>query len=311
MNAFEERLVAAGVPALCALGVGSLQVNVGLRCNQACAHCHLGASPLREEVMAREVMERVLALAGVLRPAVVDITGGAPELHPELRWFIGALRAAGHAVQVRTNLTVLVEPGHEGYPAFFRDQQVRLVASLPCYLEESLDRQRGAGTHRRSLAALRRLNELGYGSRPGLEIDLVYNPAEPRLPPAQAALERDYRRELLARHGVSFTRLLTMANVPVGRFGEALRREGQDEEYLRLVRDAFNPCTLPGLMCRRQIEVGWDGLLYDCDFNLALGLPAGHPGPLVVGAADPAAIAGRRIRTGAHCFVCTAGAGTS
>lgn len=311
MNAFEERLAGAGVPELCALGVGSLQVNVGLRCNQACAHCHLGASPARAEAMTRDVMARVLVLAGAVRPDVVDVTGGAPEMHPELRWFVRELRGAGHTVQVRTNLTILVEPGYEEFPAFFRDHQVRLVASLPCYLEEDLDRQRGTGAHRRSVAALRRLNELGYGSRPGLELDLVFNPGQPGLPPDQAALERDYRRALSTRHGVSFSRLLTMANFPIGRFGDSLRRDGRDEEYLRLLCAAFNPCTIPGLMCRRQIEVGWDGLLYDCDFNLALGLPAGNGTPLAAGGAEPAALATRRIRTGTHCFVCTAGAGTS
>lgn len=305
-NDFDERLAECGVGALVASGIDILQVNVGLRCNQACAHCHLGAAPGRLEAMGSGVMADVVRAAGVVRPQLVDITGGAPELHPDIRAFVAELTRAGHTVQVRTNLTALLEPGCDDLPGFFRDRGVRLVGSMPCYLEDNVDRQRGRGVYRRSVAALRLLNGVGYGTSPELPLDLVYNPGGAGLPPGQAALEDDYRRELRARHGVEFTHLLTIANLPLGRFADALRRDGRSGSYLELLRASFNPCTVQGLMCRGQIEVAWDGQLYDCDFNLALGLPAGH-----VGRFEPAALSGRRIVTGPHCFGCTAGAGSS
>jgi len=311
MNAFDDRCVAAIGGPISALGIEVLQVNLGLRCNQSCAHCHLGASPLREETMPRATMNEAVRIAAETRPRLVDITGGAPELHPGLRWLVAALGASGAAVQVRTNLTALLEPASAELPAFFAAQGVRLVASLPCYLEENVDAQRGAGAHRGSIAALRRLNALGYGLRPELPLDLVFNPGGASLPPGQSCLEGDYRRELGARHGVAFTRLLTLSNLPLGRFGERLRREGREGAYRQALREAFNPATVGGLMCRRQVEIGWDGRVYDCDFNLALGLPVNHGAPDHVSRFDAAALAGRRIVTGEHCFGCTAGAGSS
>jgi radical SAM/Cys-rich protein len=188
---------------------------------------------------------------------------------------------------------------------------VRLVGSMPCYLEENVDRQRGRGVYRRSVAALRTLNAAGYGTDPALPLDLVFNPGGPVLPPRQAGLEQEYRRELRARHGVEFTRLLTIANLPLGRFRDALGADGRGDAYQEMLRRSFNPCTLPGLMCRTQVEVGWDGRLYDCDFNLALGLPVGPDAPGDVFEFDAAALAGRRIVTGPHCFGCAAGAGSS
>jgi radical SAM/Cys-rich protein len=241
----------------------------------------------------------------------VDITGGSPELNPRLRDFVAALRAAGLAVQVRTNLTALLEDGQEGTIPFFRDQEVRLVASLPCYLEENVRAQRGPSAYPRSIEAIRRLNAAGYGVDGGLQLNLVYNPAGAVLPPDQKALEEDYRRELMDRFEITFTRLLTITNMPLGRFGRQLRAEGQEEQYLGLLEEAFNPQTVDGLMCRHQISVGWDGTLYDCDFNLALRYPVNHGVPSHISRFEPALHAHRRIVTGRHCFGCTAGHGSS
>ena len=285
-------------------------MNVGLRCNQACAHCHLAASPERTEAMTWPTMERVIEAAAALG-TLVDLTGGAPELNPHFRRLCAALRERGNEVQVRTNLTVLLEPGMEDLPGFFREEGIRLVASMPCYLEENVRAQRGPGAYERSVEAIRCLNAQGYGLEPDLQLNLVHNPGAPALPPGQAALEEDYRRELGARFGIAFTRLLTITNIPLGRFRDDLRRRELEAGYLRLLRESFNARTVQGLMCRRQISVGWDGTLYDCDFNLALGWPVDHGAPTHISRFDPAALSTRRIVTGSHCFGCTAGCGSS
>jgi radical SAM/Cys-rich protein len=242
---------------------------------------------------------------------LVDLTGGAPELNPHFCRFVEHLRSDGFAVQVRTNLTVLLEPGMEDLPEFFRSRDVQLVASLPCYTEENVRAQRGPGVYEQSVAALRRLNALGYGAEERRILNLVYNPGGAFLPGPQADLEADYRRELDARFGIRFTHLLTITNMPLGRFRDALRRDGQEKEYGELLRAAFNPKTLDGLMCRRQLSVGWDGTLYDCDFNLALRCPVDHGAPSHLRQFDPDALARRRIVTGDHCYGCTAGSGSS
>ncbi len=311
MNPFERVLGAPAGGGLRGAGLESLQVNVGLRCNQRCDHCHVAASPARTERMAWDLMEAVVRGARETVCRLVDITGGAPELHPDLRRFVAALRDCDIPVQVRTNFTVLLEPGLETLPAFFREHRVRLVGSLPCYLQRDVDAQRGEGTFERSLEAIRRLNALGYGRDPGLLLSLVFNPEDPALPPDQTALEAEFRRELDRRFGIVFTNLLALANMPIGRFLERLRARAEEVAYRRLLRDAFNPRTLDALMCRRQVNVGWDGTLHDCDFNLALGLPVDHDAPSHIGAFDAAALAARRIVTGEHCFGCTAGRGSS
>ncbi|MBU1039955.1 MAG: arsenosugar biosynthesis radical SAM protein ArsS [Proteobacteria bacterium] len=307
-----ERLAGGHIQAL---GVDTLQVNLGLRCNQACTHCHVQAGPERTELMDEATMELVLGAARALRPRLVDITGGAPELCPVLRPLLDGLFQAGLAAQVRTNLTVLLEPGQEDMFEFYRALKVALVASLPCYLEENVRAMRGSGVYERSVAALRRLNELGYGQvgsqGQGLTIDLVYNPGGAFLPPGQCALEADYRRELLARHGLVFNRLLTITNMPLGRFGEGLRRSGREAGYRELLRQSFNPATLDGLMCRRQINVGYDGALYDCDFNMVLGLRVNHAAPGHIRDFDADLLRGRLVMTGPHCLACTAGSGSS
>ena len=232
-------------------------------------------------------------------------------MNPHLRRFIEALRDQGHSVQVRTNLTILLEPGMETMPEFFRDHQVHLVASLPCYLEDNVRAQRGAGVYEKSIQAIRRLNALGYGIDPDLPLDLVYNPVGPSLPPDQSKLEADYRCKLGERFGITFAKLFTITNMPIGRFFDDLRRQDRHTKYMRVLQDSFNPQTLDGLMCRHQVDIDWDGTIYDCDFNLALGMPVDHGAPANIKDFDPALLINRKIVTDNHCFGCTAGHGSS
>jgi len=256
-------------------------------------------------------MELVLEAARGAQAQLVDLTGGAPELNPHFCRIVKALRKNGHAVQVRTNLTVLLEPGMEKMPEFLQKRKIRLVASLPCYLEENVSAQRGKGIYEKSITAIRQLNALGYGKDPDLPLSLVYNPGGPFLPPPQSALEEDYRCQLGERFDISFTQLLTITNMPLGRFRAHLSQLGQERNYLDLLRKSFNPDTLSGLMCRHQISIGWDGTLYDCDFNLALGLPVNHGAPDHIRSFRLPDLSLRRIVTGQHCYGCTAGAGSS
>lgn len=311
MHSFEQRIKNTIGGVLQADDLKVLQVNVGMKCNLVCTHCHLACSPKREEMMSWPTMAGIIQLARQVRPERVDITGGAPELNPLLKRLILALREEGLTVQCRTNLSVLMEEEMSSFPEFFRDQQVQLVGSMPCYLEENVNSQRGRGTYDRSVAALQRLNRLGYGSDPALQLDLVYNPGKAFLPPDQASLEQDYKRELLQRFGIRFHRLLTITNIPLGRFDHTLRRNGEREAYMDLLRGAFNERTLAGLMCRHQLSINWDGSLYDCDFNLALGLKIHAPTPATLDHFDVEALVRRKIITDEHCFACTAGAGSS
>ncbi len=291
--------------------IKTLQVNIGLKCNLLCRHCHVNSSPRREERMDWETMEAVLALAKSLSAETIDVTGGAPEMHPDFKRFVLAARRQGHEVIVRTNLTILLEEGFEDVPEFYRDHRIHLVASLPCYQEENVDKQRGDGVYTASIDVLRKLNALGYGADPDLQLDLVFNPGGPVLPPDQSELEDDYRRELADRFGIVFTRLFTITNVPIGRFRGDLRRGSRLAEYMDLLRDAFNTRTVGSLMCQQQISIGWDGTLFDCDFNLALGCSAGFEQTKNVRDVDPDELLARRIVTGDHCYACTAGAGSS
>ena len=256
-------------------------------------------------------MEHVIAAAENVRAKLVDITGGAPEMHPHFRRFIAALRGKNLPVMVRTNLTILLESGFETLPEFFRDHQVELCASLPCYLEENVDSQRGTGIFKKSIQALRILNSCGYGKVPHLPLNLVYNPIDGTLPPNSLELEADYKHELRERFGIEFSRLLTITNMPIGQFRSDLKRENKLEDYNRLLRDSFNPGTLDGLMCRHQIHVGWDGRLYDCDFNYALKLPVGDGLPQTIKEFNSHLLMNRAIQTEFHCFGCTAGCGSS
>jgi len=308
MNEFDMK---TGGPVI-ADGIDILQVNVGLKCNQSCIHCHLSCSPARSETMSLEIMERVLDLADQVKPQMVDITGGAPELNSHLREFILKFKAAGYPVQVRTNLSAMVEPGLTDYPEFFAENKIGLVASMPCYLEENVSKMRGNQCFSKSVSVLRHLNELGYGFDESLTLDLVFNPAVgPNLPPCQEALEKDYKREMQTRYGIVFNRLLTITNVPIGRYMDELKAKGQDRQYMELLAESFNPATVDGLMCRHQVNIGWDGRLYDCDFNQALGLPVNHGAPNRIEDFDLKQMVHRQVVTGQHCFACTAGAGSS
>lgn len=312
MNDFERKLAeVSSHEGLYSETLDTLQVNLGFTCNLRCRHCHLDASPEREEVMGWPVMEQILSVVEDSRCRLVDLTGGAPELNPLFRRFVTALCGKVGAVQVRTNLTLLIEPAWEDLPTFFRDHRIRIVASLPCYTPDNVIAQRGEGVFERSIEAIRRLNALGYGRDVSLHLDLIHNPGGPFLPSMQSTLEADYQRALADGFGIAFTRLLTLTNMPLGRFSEELRCQGKWKYYQQLLRKSFNAETLPGLMCRRQVSVGWDGTLYDCDFNIALGLPLNHGAPDHIRHFTSAALEHRRIVTGNHCFGCTAGTGSS
>ncbi len=312
MNEFEMMVNAVLPEGLLSEGISTLQVNLGRTCNLACNHCHLECSPLRQEQMSDAVMTDLLALTARMPFQLIDITGGAPELHPRFRHLLEELCTQGHAVQVRTNLTNLSEPPLREMIPLLSARRVALVGSLPCYLEENVIAQRGEGVYQKAIAAIRLLNENGYGgSDEQLVLTLVYNPGAAFLPPPQRELEGIYREELRSRFGLSFTRLIALTNMPLGRFRRCLEAEGELENYLKTLREAFNPATLPQLMCLHQISVDWDGTLYDCDFNLALGKAVNHGAPRRLAAFDAALLEKRRIVTGLHCFGCTAGAGSS
>ena len=296
---------------LTAQGITTLQVNVGYRCNLTCTHCHVEAGPGRMETMDRETIDRVLRALAESPLATLDITGGAPELNPHFRRLAGAARQLGKRIIVRTNLAVLHEPGMEDLPSFYREQDVELVASLPCYQQENVDGMRGSGTFAKCIASLRTLNSLGYGLPGGRLLHLVYNPAGPFLPPSQGALEEDYRRVLGERHGISFTALYALANMPIGRFRDRLARSGELDRYRDLLACSFNPAALDGVMCRSLLSVGWDGRLYDCDFNQVLGLPVDPAAPGHIAAFEYGPLACRTIRVGDHCYGCTAGHGST
>jgi radical SAM/Cys-rich protein len=308
-----HRLLPTSFPGLRRGTLETLQVNLGYRCNQSCVHCHVGASPKRSEQMSAEQVELVLAFARRQDVRVLDLTGGAPELNPHFRDLVQRAVAQGMRVIDRCNLTVLEEPDQRDLAEFLARHEVEVVASLPCYLEENVDRQRGDGAFRRSIAGLARLNALGYGQREALSLSLVYNPQGPDLPPPQCSLEQDYRRHLLEVYGIRFTRLLTLANMPIQRFGSMLQSQGRFDEYLRLLKAHHRPDNLETVMCRTLVSVDWQGYLYDCDFNQMLGMglgAAGCEGAHVSNWLDRE-FRGCAIRVAEHCYGCTAGQGSS
>ena len=310
---FAEKLRQHGVGPLRRGRITTLQVNVGLRCDLACHHCHVEAGPKRREALDHRAATRVLELLET-NPTVecLDLTGGAPELNPQFRRLVRGARALGRRVIDRCNLTILLRPGQEDAAQFLADHQVEVVASLPCYTRETVERQRGRGVFGMSIEALQRLNTLGYGQAGSqLALHLVYNPAGATLPPSQAELEARYREELHELFGIAFHRLLTLANMPIKRFARQLEREGRHAAYLALLANHFNPATLPELMCRSLLSVDHAGRLYDCDFNQALGLPLPGPERSLWDVQDLGALEGRPVATAAHCLGCTAGAGSS
>jgi len=305
-------------PAIRRRRASTLQVNLGYRCNQSCVHCHVDAGPRRTEAMDDATLADVIAYLEQGGTEVLDITGGAPELNAVFRPLVVAARRLGIQVMDRCNLTILEEAGQEGLAEFLALHRVEIVASLPCYLEENVDGQRGRGVFEASIRGLQRLNALGYGKGgdedSALRLNLVYNPTDAVLPPAQCALEADYKRELAARYSVHFDRLLTLANMPIQRFGSWLQSKGRFAEYMTLLKDAHCAENLHDLMCRDQISIDWRGHVYDCDFNQMLDMALQRPAGGQVHIRDltgPDALAGAAILTGEHCYGCTAGHGSS
>ena len=312
-GSFSQTLKEHGIQPLHARTLDTLQVNVGKLCNQTCHHCHVDAGPSRTEIMTRETIEIIL---NVLRrhPEIttVDITGGAPEMNPHFEYLVSKSRALGRTVLDRCNLTVFFVKGKSHLPRFLAEHQVEVMASLPCYLEENVDQQRGKGVFTRSLAALRQLNAWGYGDEStGLALNLIYNPLGPHLPSNQRELEEAYKDELLSRFGLRFNRLYTITNMPINRFLNDLYAQGRYEAYMNLLIESFNPHSVENVMCRSLLSVGWDGRLYDCDFNQMLDVPVGRSLPQTIAEFDFEALAQRPIIIGQHCYGCTAGAGSS
>jgi radical SAM/Cys-rich protein len=310
-RSFDAALLGAGLFPLRSTGIEILQINLGKKCNQTCHHCHVDAGPERTEMMPGDVVDACLRVLAESDIPTLDITGGAPELHLQFRRIVREATAMDRRVIDRCNLTVTRLPNYRYIPAFLAEHRVEVIASLPYYQAHQTDAQRGDGVFDASIAALKELNALGYG-RPGsgLVLNLVTNPVGAFLPPPQAAAERDWRRELDRRYGVVFNRLYTITNMPISRFLDHLEGKGQTETYLRRLVEAFNPAAAAGVMCRNTLSVGWDGTLYDCDFNQMLDLPLSEP-PRHIQDFDRAPLDARRIAVGPHCFGCTAGGGSS
>ncbi len=309
---FADKIQSVRSAPLRAQEIEILQVNLGYRCNMTCKHCHVSGGPARQEIMDGGTAEQVLRVFQDNPLETLDITGGAPELNPALRMLVTESRKIGRRVIVRTNLTILLEEGKNEFFEFYRSQGVELIASLPYYLEDGVDRVRGDGAFVKSIKALKILNSLGYGiAFSGPPLSLVYNPQGMFLAPSQCVLETEYKKELQHRFGISFTRLYTFANMPIGRFRDFLVRTGNLDRYRERLSSAFNPAILDGVMCRRLVNVGWDGKLYDCDFNQILGLPTVSGVPHHISNFDYAALSRRTITVDDHCYGCSAGQGST
>jgi len=308
ISAFEQTIPRPIVAA----GIEVLQVNLGYRCNLSCKHCHVNGGPRNEAVMPRRILERVLEVARSGEIPSIDLTGGAPEMNPDFRWFLRECAGLGRRLSVRSNLAILLEEGYRDIPDLYRELGVEVIASLPAAQSSKSDRQRGEGVFDRVIDVMRLLNSLGY-ARPdtGLRLNLVHNPTGAYLPGSQASLEREYHERLRSDHGVSFNELYCVTNMPIGRYREFLERTGNYEEYMRTLRAAFNPAALDSAMCRTTLSVGWDGRVYDCDFNQILGMAVDHGAPSSIMDFDMAKLAGRTVVVGDHCFGCAAGAGSS
>ena len=312
MVPFARKLEHLGYAELRAERLETLQVNLGWRCNQSCKHCHLMAGPSRPEQMELAAITAVIQAVSRWSIPTVDLTGGSPELNPRFEYLVDRLHELGVHLLSRCNLTVLLEPGKEHLPQFFRDRGVELVCSLPYYQAEAVDRLRGPGAFQKSLEGLRRLNGLGYGRADSeLQLHLMFNPAGAYLPPEQGPLEEVFHRELASRYDVHFHRLYTLLNMPIGRFKEFLERSGNYDRYMNRLLAGFNPATVPGLMCRNLLSVSWDGRLFDCDFNQALDLPLSPVLPQTIWDFDLPVLETRPICLGDHCYGCTAAAGSS
>lgn len=314
MHDTKALLVDSDFPAIFRGPLEILQLNLGYRCNLSCVHCHVNAGPKRTEAMSRETIEQVLALAAEADIHTLDLTGGAPEMHADFRYLVTTARERGITVIDRCNLTILEQPGYEDLAGFLAGQQVQIVASLPCYLEENVDKQRGKGVFQASLTALQRLNRLGYGrADSGLQLNLVYNPQDAVLPPEQSALEQAYKQHLARHYGIVFNQLFAIANMPIQRFGSTLVSQGRFDSYLALLKDNFRAANLEQLMCLHTLSIDWQGYLYDCDFNQMLAMPLGAVAKPKVHISDLSVrlLQGAPIATAAHCYGCTAGQGSS
>lgn len=314
MHATLPLIEASTFPAIARKRLETLQVNLGYKCNQSCVHCHVNAGPTRTEMMSLETVAEVIAYLRVSGVSTLDITGGAPELNPHFRTLVAAARELGVHVMDRCNLTVIEQPGQEDLPQFLADMRAEVIASMPCYLEDNVDRQRGKGVFDASIRCLQTLNRYGYGQpASGLALNLVYNPQGAVLPPAQEQLERDYRRHLGEKYGIVFNRLYVLTNMPIQRFGSMLISKGQFEQYMALLKNAYQPQNLESVMCRSLLSVDWRGHAYDCDFNQMLGLPLEWNGRPRVHLRDLAGVelAGNPIAVRDHCYGCTAGQGSS
>ncbi|MFB6259061.1 MAG: arsenosugar biosynthesis radical SAM (seleno)protein ArsS [Flavobacteriales bacterium] len=311
--AFEKKLSESGLDPFRATGVEILQLNLGYKCDLTCEHCHVDAGPDRKEVMEPETVRQCIEALDRSNVNTVDLTGGAPEMNPGFVELVEAASKRGMETIVRSNLTILVaNKKYRAYPEFFRDHGATVVASLPCYTADNTDKQRGAGVFDRSIEALQKLNELGYGKTgSGLQLDLVFNPGGPALPPDQQDLENDYKEHLAEEHGIVFNNLYTITNLPISRFLEFLVSAGRFEEYMSTLVNAFNPAAAQGVMCRNTLSVDHRGFLYDCDFNQMLDIPVHSSVPQHISEYADADLSERLIRTGPHCYGCTAGAGSS
>jgi radical SAM/Cys-rich protein len=305
---FADKLRANGLT-LSAATIDTLQVNVGKLCNQACKHCHVDASPRRTEIMQRKTIDACLEVLRENSIKTLDITGGAPELNPDFRYFVIEAKKIGVHIIVRHNLTVMFEENQQDLPEFFAENEVELVSSLPYFLAEKTDAQRGTGVFDKSIEALKLLNQVGYGIKEKLKLNLVYNPVGAFLPPAQSAIEADFKRELKTRYDIVFNNLYTITNMPIARYLDWLRRSRNEELYMQKLINAFNPATVEGLMCRNLISVDWLGNLYDCDFNQMLEMPV--ESKQTIFDFDFKKLKNRAIVTGNHCYGCTAGSGSS
>ena len=308
MNRFDEQLAAHG-QTLYRGELRTLQLNIGRKCNQACRHCHVDAAPWRTEMLDKTTARKIGQWIEKQTPEVVDITGGAPELSPHFRYLVETSRAANCHVIDRNNLTIIHEPDFEWLPGFLAQNQVEVIASLPCYDPENVTRQRGAGVYEKSISSLRQLNDLGYGKT--LPLNLVYNPVGPTLPPSQSELEEDYRQSLLENHGITFSNLYVLTNQPIARFADDLRQQGKWDDYLELLANSFNPTAVETVMCRNTLSVDHQGRLAECDFNQMLGLHLGDGRPMRLWDINLKSLRQRPIRTGDHCLACTAGDGSS
>lgn len=305
-------------PALRRGRLETLQVNLGYLCNLSCSHCHVNAGPQRTEMMSLEIIDTLLDFIRQQSIVTLDLTGGAPEMNPHFEYLVREARAQGVTVIDRCNLTILQQPGYRHMAAFLAEQEVTVVASLPCYLEDNVSKQRGRGVYQESIAALRELNALGYGRGQGLELNLVYNPLGAYLPPPQATLQADYKRELQQRHGIVFDTLFTITNMPISRFGAVLLAQGQFNNYLQLLKDNFSDNNLAGVMCRSLISIDWQGYVYDCDFNQMLDMPLQQRDVLAtdshrthITSLMHSDLKDASILVGQHCYACTAGQGSS